>query len=243
MVSDRIVTSVSENYQRVLDKIEAAARASGRDPGQVRLVVVTKGHPIEIVRQVASVGARYLGENYVQESLPKIDALKNKFDLEWHMIGHVQSRKAKLVSDNFQWVHTVDSLKLAEKLDRFAGESGKHMPVLLEFNTSGEESKYGWMAWNDLEWDSLADQIAPIVELQNLDLRGVMTMAPYYTDPERSRPHFILLNELKNFLASRFPEISWNELSMGMSTDFEIAIQEGATIVRIGTAILGERNK
>lgn len=237
------MTSVSENYQLVLDKIELAARASGRDSEQVRLVVVTKGHSIEIVQQVVTAGARLLGENYVQESLPKINALKGKFDLEWHMIGHVQSRKAKLVCKNFDWVHTVDSHKLAVRLDRFASEIGKRLPVLLEFNMSGEDSKYGWMAWNDLEWDSLVNEIAPIIELPNLELQGVMTMAPYFSEPERSRPHFTRLRELRDYLASRFPEASWKELSMGMSADFETAIQEGSTIVRIGTAILGERNK
>lgn len=242
-MGDITMTSVSENYKRVLDKVDMTARASGRDPKHVRLIVVTKGHPIDTVYQVVSAGARYLGENYIQESLPKIDALKSEFDLEWHMIGHVQSRKAKLVSYNFDWVHTVDSLRLATRLDRFATEIGKRLPVLLEFNMSGEDSKYGWMARNDLEWENIADEIAPIIQLINLDVRGVMTMAPYYTEPERSRPHFVRLRELRDYLASRFPEASWKELSMGMSTDFEIAIQEGATIVRIGTAILGERSR
>lgn len=242
MMSDISTTSVSENYERVLSRVDLVARSSGRDPEQVRLVVVTKGQSIDKVRQVVSAGARLLGENYVQEALPKINELKVEFDLEWHMIGHIQSRKAKLVSNNFDWIHTVDSLRLATRLDRFAGEVGKRVPALLEFNMSGEDSKYGWKAWNELEWERLADEITPIIELSQLDVQGVMTMAPYFTEPERSRPHFIRLRELSEYLTSRFPESSWKELSMGMSTDFEIAIQEGATMVRIGTAILGERS-
>lgn len=235
-------TSVFENYRHVLKRIDLAARLSGRGPEQIRLVVVTKGQSIDKVRQVVSAGARLLGENYVQEALPKINELKVEFDLEWHMIGHIQSRKAKLVINNFDWVHTVDSLRLATRLNRFAGEVGKRLPVLLEFNLSGEDSKYGWMACNELEWEGLTDEIAPIIKLSNLDVRGVMTMAPYFTEAELSRPYFIRLRELSEFLASRFPTSSWKELSMGMSTDYEIAIQEGATIVRIGTAILGERS-
>jgi pyridoxal phosphate enzyme (YggS family) len=242
MMGNMSKSLVSENFERVLGKIETAAHSSGRDAEQIRLIVVTKGHSIDRVRGAISAGARLLGENYVQEALPKISTLNDEFDLEWHMIGHIQSRKARLVSENFDWIHTIDSLRLAKRLDRFAGEIGKRLPVLLEFNMSGEDTKYGWMAWNNLEWDGLADEFAPIFELSNLDVHGVMTMAPYFKEPERSRPHFIRLRKLNEYLASRFPEASWKELSMGMSTDFEIAIQEGATIVRIGTAILGERN-
>jgi pyridoxal phosphate enzyme (YggS family) len=242
MMGNMSKSLVSENFERVLGKIETAAHSSGRDAEQIRLIVVTKGHSIDRVRGAISAGARLLGENYVQEALPKISTLNDEFDLEWHMIGHIQSRKARLVSENFDWIHTIDSLRLAKRLDRFAGEIGKRLPVLLEFNMSGEDTKYGWMAWNNLEWDGLADEFAPIFELANLDVQGVMTMAPYFTEPERSRAHFIRLRKLNEFFASRYPESSWKELSMGMSSDFEVAIQEGATIVRIGTAILGERN-
>jgi uncharacterized pyridoxal phosphate-containing UPF0001 family protein len=126
-------------------------------------------------------------------------------------------------------------------LDRFAGEIGKRVPILLECNVSGEETKYGWTAWNELEWEELAEEIAPILEMRNLEVLGLMTMAPFLPDAEQARPYFIRLRKLREFLSVRYPKSKWNELSMGMSADFEVAIQEGATIVRIGTAILGER--
>ena len=233
--------SISDNFQRVLDRIEAAANPVGRTQDQVCLVVVTKGHPLEVVQDALAAGARYLGENYVEEALPKIASVENVGDLSWHMIGHVQSRKARRVCEYFDWVQTVDSLRLATRLDRFAGEIGKRVPILLECNVSGEETKYGWTAWNELEWEELAEEIAPILEMRNLEVLGLMTMAPFLPDAEQARPYFIRLWKLREFLSVRYPKSKWDELSMGMSADFEVAIQEGATIVRIGTAILGER--
>jgi pyridoxal phosphate enzyme (YggS family) len=207
----------------------------------VRLIVVTKGHPIEMVQVALASGAEDLGENYVEESLPKIGIHPSGDNLRWHMIGHIQSRKARAVSEYFDWVHTVDSLKLARRLDRFAGEFGRKIPFLLECNMSGEETKYGWPAWNELEWESLAGEIEPILEMDNIMVRGLMTMAPFFDDPEPARPYFQRLRKLQEYLSARFSNHDWNELSMGMSGDYEVAIQEGATMVRIGTAILGER--
>lgn len=232
---------ISENFKRVSARILEAARSVGREPEQVRLVVVTKGHQIETVQKAISVGAQILGENYIQEALPKISRVKDKFEGEWHMIGHVQRRKARQVCENFDWVQTVDSLGLAKRLDRFANELGKKLPVLLEFNVSGEESKYGWIAWNSLEWEKLTDEISPILELNNLLVHGLMTMAPFLPDPELARPYFVRLRKLRDYLSTKYPGNNWEELSMGMSSDFEVAIQEGATFVRIGTAVLGER--
>ena len=234
-------TSVIDNFQRVLDRIEAAANPVGRTQDQVRLVVVTKGHPLEIVQEAIAAGAKYLGENYVEEALPKIASVENIGDLKWHMIGHVQSRKARRVCEHFDWVQTIDSLRLATRLDRFAGEMGKRVPILLECNVSGEETKFGWTAWNELEWEELAEEIEPILEMRNLEVSGLMTMAPFFPDAEQARPYFIRLRKLRDFLNARYPQSNWAELSMGMSGDYEVAIQEGATIVRIGTAILGER--
>jgi pyridoxal phosphate enzyme (YggS family) len=232
---------ISENFKRVLERIEESALSVGREPEQVRLVVVTKGHPLEIVQQAVSAGAQILGENYVQEALPKISLVEGEFDGEWHMIGHVQRRKARPVCENFDWVQTLDSLELAKRLNRFANEIGKKLPVLLEFNVSGEESKYGWIAWNNLEWEELADEISPILELNNLVVNGLMTMAPFLPDPELARPYFVRLRRLRDYLNTKYPGNNWEELSMGMSSDYEVAIQEGATFVRIGTALLGER--
>ena len=232
---------IIQNYTQVLERMATAAREVGRDPQTVRLVVVTKGHSLQITRAVASAGAHILGENYVEEAIPKIQELSGEFELEWHMIGHVQSRKARPVCEHFAYVHTVDSLKLAERMDRFAAELGKSIPILLECNISQEESKFGWKAWEEDEWDYLAEEITPLLDLKHLRIRGLMTMPPFFADPEETRPYFQRLRHLAGFLALRFPQVDWAELSMGMSNDFEIAIQEGATMVRVGTAILGER--
>jgi pyridoxal phosphate enzyme (YggS family) len=235
-------TSITENYTLVSDRIEVAAASVGRTSDQIRLLVVTKGHPIEIIHQVIRAGAKSLGENYVEESLPKIATVGEASGVEWHMIGHVQSRKARKVCEHFDWVQSVDSLRLATRLDRFASETGKQLPILLECNVSGEETKYGWPAWNELEWNDLADEISPILELGNLSLRGLMTMPPFFSNPEQARPYFVRLHKLGDYFSVKFPDNDWRELSMGMSADYEIAVQEGATIVRIGTAILGKRN-
>ena len=235
--------TISENLDRVRERIHLAARSVGSDGDQVRLIVVTKGHPFEIVEQAIEAGATDLGENYVEESLPKIARVNPESGIKWHMIGHVQSRKAKPVSENFDWVQTVDSLKLARRLDRFAKENERHIPFLLECNVSGEETKFGWTAWNELEWDKLAEEISPILELENLALKGLMTMAPFFDEPEKAQPYFKRLRELRDFMAQKYPGHEWGKLSMGMSGDYEAAIREGATMVRIGTAILGEREK
>jgi len=237
-----MISSIEENLHRVKDRLAAAANSVNRTSEQVRLVVVTKGHPVEIVHQAIEAGARNFGENYVEESLPKISAVGQVSGLEWHMIGHVQSRKARRVCENFNWIQSLDSLRLATRIDRFAGEMGKRVPVLLECNVSGEETKYGLSAWNELEWEDLALEIEPILEMGNLHVLGLMTMPPYFTDPEQARPYFIRLRKLRDYLANKFPDHDWHELSMGMSGDFEVAIQEGATIVRIGTAIVGPRS-
>jgi pyridoxal phosphate enzyme (YggS family) len=232
---------ISRNLERVRERIHHAAQSSGRSAEQVRLIVVTKGHPQNKVQQVVETGVKDIGENYVEESLLKMVSVGPDVELTWHMIGHVQSRKAKLVSQNFDWVQTVDSIKLAGRLNRFAGQFERKIPVLLECNVSGEESKYGWISWNELEWLDFAEEISPILEMENLLVQGLMTMAPYYKDPLQAKPIFQRLRKLKDFLAKQFPAQEWAELSMGMSGDFEVAIQEGATMVRIGTAILGER--
>lgn len=233
--------SISENFNRVSSKLEETAIAVGRTFEQVQLIVVTKGHPIEIVHQAIDAGAMFLGENYVEESLPKIASVGQDKGIHWHMIGHVQSRKAKKVCEHFDSVQSVDSLKLATRLNRFASEMGKELPILLECNVSGEETKYGWTAWNELEWDYLADEISEILAMSNLNSQGLMTMPPLFNDPEQARPFFIRLRKLRDYLTAQFPDNDWHELSMGMSADYEVAVQEGATIVRIGTAILGKR--
>jgi pyridoxal phosphate enzyme (YggS family) len=229
------------NYSHVLQQIEDASVSVGRDPQLVKLVVVTKGHPIQSVLRALDVGIRVFGENYAEEGVAKKFACTETAEIEWHMIGHVQSRKVRLVCQHFDWVHSLDSLKLAQRFDRFAAEFGRKIPLLLECNVSGEESKFGWAAWDETRWEGLLPEISQIAGLPNLQLRGLMTLAPFFDDPEPARPYFQRLRRLQEFFTQHIPQASWNELSMGMSGDFTVAIQEGATMVRIGTAILGPR--
>jgi pyridoxal phosphate enzyme (YggS family) len=239
-MSSAALESIETNYQRVLEQIEQAALQAGRSPAEVRLVVVTKGHPAAAVEEALAAGARVLGENYVEEGIAKQSAVSAP-GVEWHMIGHVQSRKAQPAAEHFDCIHSVDSLKLANRLDRFAGQSGRRIPVLLECNVSGEQSKFGWPAADETQWEALQPAVAEIGRLPNLELRGLMTMAPFFDQPEPARPFFRRLRLLRDALESRIPGLRLGELSMGMSGDFTVAIQEGATLVRIGTAIMGHR--
>jgi len=232
---------VQENYERVQERIMRAAQAAGREPSDIRLTVVTKGHHVTRIQAVIEAGARVLGENYVEEAIQKIEALKHDSDISWHMIGHVQSRKARLVCQYFDYVHSVDSLKLARRLSRFAAEMDRTLPILLECNVSGEESKFGFPATSRDHWPGLLPVFNDIIQLSNIEVRGLMTMPPYFADPELARPYFVNLRHLRDYLKSNFPHLPWSELSMGMSSDYEVAIQEGATILRIGQAILGPR--
>ena len=236
-----LISSIRENYQSILDKIAAAARKSSREPDEIRLVVVTKSQPVEVVQAAIEAGARILGENYPEEAVTKIQSLTGQSGVEWHMIGHVQSRKARLVADHFALLHSLDSLKLAQRLDRFAAEQDHVLPVLLEFNVGGEESKAGWDASDQSQWDALLPQVASILDLSHLRVRGLMTMPPLETNPEGARRFFQRLRNLRDYLASQFSQVDWRELSMGTSADYAVAVEEGATLVRVGTAIIGAR--
>jgi pyridoxal phosphate enzyme (YggS family) len=158
------------------------------------------------------------------------------------MIGHVQSRKAQLVAGNFNFMHSLDSLKLARRLDRFCGEAGRRLPVLLEFNVGGEESKSGWEASDESRWPGLVEEAAQVLALPNLQVRGLMSMPPLGETAEFSRPFFQKVRRLREFLAGQFPQADFSELSMGTSSDYEVAVEEGATFVRVGTAIVGPRS-
>lgn len=237
----KLVESIHEKYLQALENIAMAARSVGRDPSAIRLVVVTKTQPVEVVRAVIEAGIPILGENYPEEGVMKIQFLGGGSTVEWHMIGHVQSRKAQLVAANFNFLHSLDSLKLARKLDRFCGEAGRALPVLLEFNVGGEESKSGWDASNELLWPSLLDDISAVISLPNLQVRGLMTMPPLGATADFSRPYFQKLKRLQEYLFGQFPKTDFSELSMGTSVDYETAVQEGATFVRIGTSIVGTR--
>ncbi|MCX5886260.1 MAG: YggS family pyridoxal phosphate-dependent enzyme [Proteobacteria bacterium] len=227
---------IRENLARVKDRIEKAAIKAGRDPQTVRLVVVSKTVEIERIQEAIHAGVNILGENYVQEARDKIDKLGHT--VEWHFIGHLQTNKAKYAVDLFDVIHSIDRVDLAQEIDRIAVKKGKTIPALIQVNISGEESKHG------IDRDGLIRLISEITRLKNIMPRGLMTMPPYYDDPEMARPYFQLLRNLKEEMNERFKgDINLEELSMGMSNDFEIAIEEGATLVRIGTAIFGERQR
>jgi PLP dependent protein len=236
-----LVSSIRESYQHALDQIATAAHKSHRDPKQIRLVVVTKSQPLEVVQAALEAGVRVFGENYPEEAVRKIQSLAAQSGVEWHMIGHVQSRKARLVADHFALLHSLDSIKLAQRLDRFAAEANRVLPVLLEFNVGGEESKAGWEATEESHWQALFPEVAAVLELPNLRVQGLMTMPPLEQDAEDSRRFFQRLRQLRDRLSSQFPEADWRELSMGTSADYPVAVEEGATLVRVGTAIVGAR--
>ena len=236
-----LVKSIRENYEYTLSQIVEAARKSKRDPDEIRLVVVTKSQPLDVVQAAIDAGIQIFGENYPEEGVTKIQSLTRQSGVEWHMIGHVQSRKARIVADHFALLHSLDSLKIAKRLDRFAAEGNRKLSVLLEFNVGGEESKSGWNAADESQWNALIPELAELLELTNLRVCGVMTMPPLGTDPEDSRRFFRSLRRLRDHLAAQFPGVDWRELSMGTSADYMVAVEEGATLVRVGTAIVGAR--
>jgi PLP dependent protein len=226
--------SVSENLKLVQDRIAAAAKRAGRDPSSIRLVTVTKTIDHGRIREAIAAGAAILGENRVQEAKEKIEALGKV--ASWHLIGHLQTNKAKYAVKLFDLIHSVDSLELAKELDKQAEKIGKKQNVLIEVNIAGEASKAGMAV---REAPALVREAA---RLANISVQGLMTMPPWSADPEDSRPFFRILRELAEAIAKEnIPGLSMRELSMGMSGDFEVAIEEGATLVRVGTAIFGER--
>ena len=223
--------SIADNLAAVEARIAAACARAGRAPEAVRLLAVSKTHGPEAVREAAAAGQRLFGENRVQEAAAKIPECPG--NLEWHLVGHLQGNKAAAAARLFDWVHSVDSAKLLEALDRHAGEAGRILRVLVQVNVSGERSKSGLAPETVPEVLALADR------LKNVQVRGVMTIPPLAEDPEAVRPHFRRLRELRDGWAAAGRDLP--ELSMGMTHDLEVAIAEGATFVRVGTGIFGAR--
>lgn len=234
------IQQLSDNYARVQERIAAARQRGGRDD-EVSLVAVSKTQSVETVAQAYHAGLRLFGENRVEEAGPKAESLARLIAPDpppaWHMIGHLQSRKAAQVLPWASMVHSIDSTKLATRLNRMIEETGEGqvLPILLEVNVSGEASKDGFTK------AELPAAIGSISALPHLRIEGLMTMAPIVDDPELARPVFRALRRLRDELAATFPGVRFDHLSMGMTDDFEVAIEEGATIVRIGRAIFGER--
>jgi PLP dependent protein len=233
---------INGNIILVMDRIQNAISKSGRELSEIRLVAVSKAQPVEKVKAAVESGLAIFGENYPEESEPKILALQIEHpNIEWHMIGHLQSRKADLVCQYFSMLHSLDSVHLAEKLNRILLIYNKKLPVLLEINISGEASKSGWMANDVKQWEMLLPDFINILNFKNLEVKGLMVMPPLGNKQEESRPYFIKVRKLQNFLRNKLPDFPWDELSMGTSFDYEVAIEEGATLVRIGEAIFGKR--
>ncbi len=236
------MVDLEKNLASVRRRIERAAEKAGRNPQDVTLVAVTKTYPAETVLAAHSLGVTNVGENRVEEVLAKIPAvekdLKSGEPLTWHLIGHLQHRKVRDAVRLFDIVESVDSVALARRLNERAKEAHKRLPILLEVNTSGETNKFGFKL--DAS-ETLLAMIQEILRLEHLDVQGLMTMAPIVGDPEEARPYFRMLRQLRETLRERYPERTWPHLSMGMSNDFEVALAEGATMVRIGRAIFGER--
>jgi pyridoxal phosphate enzyme (YggS family) len=232
--------SIAENLSAIHKRIIAVAARAGRRPDHIALMAVTKTHPAELIIEAYNAGHRLFGENRVQEFAEKVDALGNLRDADFHMIGHLQSNKAGKAVEVFHAVDSLDSAKLGERLNAAAGKTGKIVSALIEINIGGEEAKSG-IAPGSPELEEIL-RAAP--EWSHLRVKGLMTVPPFTEDPEGARPYFRRLRELRDNLAARkLPAASFEQLSMGMSHDFEVAIEEGSTCVRVGTAIFGERPK
>ena len=226
---------ISENLARVQNNIVKACERSGRDPSSVTLIAVSKTKPVPDLMEAYRAGARYFGENKVQELTEKYDQMPQ--DVKWHMIGHLQRNKVKYIVDKAELIHSVDSLRLAETIQQEAEKKGIVVPVLLEVNVAEEDTKYGLRVEEVLP---LAQQLA---EFPNIRVEGLMTIAPYVEDPEENRDIFRQLKKLSVDIGQKnINNINMHVLSMGMTGDYEVAVEEGATLVRVGTGIFGERN-
>jgi pyridoxal phosphate enzyme (YggS family) len=226
--------SIADNLGTIQARIDAAARKSGRDPATVRLVAVSKTRPAAFVDEAARSGQRLFGENYVQELAAK--AKEVTAPVEWHFIGHLQSNKVRQIAGLITMIHSVDRLSLAQEINRHWGRLGRLCDVLIEVNISCEETKCGTST------SEVFDLVRRVAALPHLRLRGLMTMPPFYDDPEGARPYFRELRRIAGEIAAEnISNVEMKELSMGMSGDFEVAISEGATLVRVGSAIFGER--
>ena len=228
------MVDVTANYHRILDRISETAGKCGRHPREVKVLGAAKSQSVESIRAAIAAGISLIGENYVQEAQEKKAQIAGA--VEWHMIGHLQRNKAKAAVEIFDLIETLDSVALARELEKQGRQRGKKIRALVEVNLAGEKSKSG------IAKDDLASLLEAIAELKHVTVEGLMTVPPFREEPEESRPYFRELRELKDkFNAQRIPHVDLQDLSMGMTHDYPVAIEEGATIVRIGTALFGPR--
>ncbi len=228
------MAEIAENLERVREQIAQAATKAGRTADEIELVAITKTHPAERVREAIEAGQKLFGESRVQEARVKIPELPS--NLRWHFVGHLQKNKIRHALPLFELIHSVDSLALAQEINRMAEEEGLHPRVLLEVNVAGEGSKFGFAP------GTLREQMETLLALPRLSIEGLMTIPPLAEEREASREFFAQLRELRDALETEF-EVKLSQLSMGMTSDFMVAIEEGATLVRVGTAIFGERSR
>ncbi|MFP3896218.1 MAG: YggS family pyridoxal phosphate enzyme [Anaerolineales bacterium] len=275
-MSNQETVDIEGNLKRVRANIAEACARANRDPDEVTVVAVTKTRSMEEIRAAYACGVRHFGENRIEEAEEKVPKLREAFAEDpatWHMVGHVQSRKADRALNCSDIIHSVESPRLIRRLNRFAAEkfdtlcdqtlsqthkaskfdtlcdqtsSQTHkvsntlpFPILIEVNVSGEESKYGWPAWDEETRERLVERVQILADKEHLEVRGLMTMAPYVEDPETVRSVFCKMRDVRAMLREKAPFCSWDELSMGMTNDYQVAVEEGATIVRIGRAIFG----
>lgn len=226
---------IKANLESVLQRISRAAFSAGKNPQEIKLVAVTKNVPVDIIEQAIQAGITDIGENRVQEAEPKIDILKAKYpNVTWHMVGHLQRNKVRQALDYFDIIQSVDSVRLAREIQ--AKAEAKVVPVLVEINTSGEETKYG------IPVNSIVDFLKTVLSFNNLSVQGLMTIAPLVDDPQKARPYFRKLKTLSEEIKKlNLPNVEMKYLSMGMTDDFEVAIEEGSNMVRLGRAIFGQR--
>lgn len=233
--------SFEARLEQVRERVAAAAARSGRAQDEIEILPITKGQPLAAVRAAYSAGFRRVGENRVGEGSRKMDELSDLSDLRWDMVGHIQSRKSGDVAAGFDRVHSIDRMKIARHLNRDAAESNRSLQVLIECNVSGEESKYGWPLSDPEQWQDILEPFSEILGMERLEVLGLMTMAPWVDDDEVVRTTFLRLRRLRDYLRQELPQSDWRELSMGMTDDYELAVEEGATILRLGRALFGER--
>lgn len=236
MIERAHASSIASRVRQVESRIAEAATRRGRSPDEVTLVAVSKTWPVERLVEAWEAGIRHFGENRVQEAADKIAQWHHDRSATWHLVGHLQSNKVRVASHLFDWIQSVDSRRLGEALERAASDSGRRIPILIEVNYAGEPTKFGLPP----------DEVTPLLDIlanaEHLEVRGLMTIAPFAANPEEVRSVFRGMRELRDRLRDRFPTLVLPDLSMGMTEDYEIAIEEGATLVRVGRAIFGPRD-
>jgi pyridoxal phosphate enzyme (YggS family) len=232
--------SVEDRLRVVRQQIAESAERSQRSAEEIKIVAITKGQPVEAIRAALGLGLNLIGENRVEEALEKQSLLVDA-DIDWHMVGHIQSRKAVDIPGHFVYVHSIDRMKIAQRINRFAHDQDIILPVLLECNVSGEATKSGWACYNPKDWSGVVNDFQEILKFPALRVRGLMTMAPWVQDHSILRATFQNLRNLREYMTEVL-EYRLPELSMGMSDDYQIAIEEGATMVRLGRALFGPRS-